>query len=194
VAERNFGFYSSGEFEVDQLIAEHHRTRFLEVGRARIADTHRGRRVFELPRRGLWAYARQHNMDAMIGCVSLHGRPCRSRSGDSLPGGTGGDPSWCAAPRVECAAVLPDSGSTAAPGARRVIRALRPLVKGYLRLGATFSPEPAIDPVFGATDLFVVLPLHEVEARYLRHCDVAASSAAARSVTAGNSLLVWIRL
>jgi putative hemolysin len=48
-------------------------------------------------------------------------------------------------------------------------RALPPLVKGYWRLGATFSATPAIDAAFGTTDLFVVLLLRDIEARYLYH-------------------------
>ena len=60
VAARNFGFYSAREFEVEQLIARRPDARLLEVGRACIADTRRGRRVLELLWRGLWAYARHH--------------------------------------------------------------------------------------------------------------------------------------
>ena len=83
VAERNFGFYSALEFDVDSLIARRPLTRFLEVGRACIAPTHRGRRVLELLWRGLWAYARHHNIDAMIGCASLPGAdPAAARGRD----------------------------------------------------------------------------------------------------------------
>ncbi len=68
------------------------------------------------------------------------------------------------------------------PSARALIRTLPPLVKGYWRLGATFSPVPAVDPAFGATDLFVVLPLRDVEPRYLEHFGVEAIDAAARGL------------
>ena len=73
VAERNFGFYSSGEFDVGELVARRPGARFLEVGRACVAQSHRGGRVLELLWRGLWAYARHHAIDAMIGCASLPG-------------------------------------------------------------------------------------------------------------------------
>ena len=99
VAERNFGFYSALEFDVDSLIARRPLTRFLEVGRACIAPTHRGRRVLELLWRGLWAYARHHNIDAMIGCASLPGADPALHAGAirALAAG-GGDPSWQVAP------------------------------------------------------------------------------------------------
>ena len=62
----------------------------------------------------------------------------------------------------------------AASIARALARRLPPLVRGYWRLGAIFSPVPAVDAAFGATDLFVAMPLRDVEARYLKHFGVEA--------------------
>src|SRR5271165_6592191 len=67
VAERNFGFYSACEFDVGSLVGRRPDLRFLEVGRACIASTHRGKQVLALLWRGLWAYAQHHRIDAMIG-------------------------------------------------------------------------------------------------------------------------------
>ena len=67
VAERNFGFYSAGEFEVEALLRRHPGMRFLEVGRACVLRSHRGKRALELLWRGLLAYAQRHDVDAMIG-------------------------------------------------------------------------------------------------------------------------------
>ena len=55
---------------------------------------------------------------------------------------------------------------------RSLIRVLPPLVKGYWRLGATFSPTPVVDRAFNTTDVFVVMPLAEIEARYLQYFGV----------------------
>ena len=180
VAERNFGFYSAREFEVERLIARRPGARLLEVGRACVAETHRGRRVLELLWRGLWAYARHHAIDAMIGCASLPGADPRAHAAAIgwLSAG-GGDPSWRVAPRSERRFTLGDDGhrrdDDGAQGgldARALARRLPPLVKGYWRLGATFSPVPSVDAAFGATDVFVALPLRDVEARYLKHFGV----------------------
>ncbi len=174
VAERNFGFYSSDEFDVGALIARRPATRFLEVGRACIAKSHRGKHVLELLWRGLWAYARHHRMDAMIGCASLPGADPEVHTGAIRAlAGSGGDPAWRVAP-------LP--GRAGAPGAsveppldaRALICVLPPLVKGYWRLGATFSPVPVADRAFNTTDLFVVLPLHDIEQRYLDYFGIEA--------------------
>jgi putative hemolysin len=52
---------------------------------------------------------------------------------------------------------------------RQAVRALPPLVKGYLRLGASFAPEAVIDSKFGTTDVFVILPVAAIEQRYLAY-------------------------
>jgi L-ornithine Nalpha-acyltransferase len=174
VAERNFGFYSSREFDVDELVTRRPGARFLEVGRACVAPSHRCGRALALLWRGLWAYARHHAMDAMIGCASLpgadpaaHGRAIRWLA-------AGGDPAWRVRPRPDRAGASGDDASGPLASTRALTRTLPPLVKGYWRLGATFSPVPAVDPVFGATDLFVVLPLRDIEPRYLEHFGVEA--------------------
>ncbi len=169
VAERNFGFYSALEFDLDSLIACRPTTRFLEVGRACTAPSHRGRRVLELLWRGLWAYARHHKMDAMIGCASLPGADpaMHARAIRALAAGSG-DPSWRVAPRPERSGALGKDEAAPPADPRGLMRVLPPLVKGYWRLGATFSPVPAVDRAFNTTDIFVVMPLADVERRYLQ--------------------------
>lgn len=46
---------------------------------------------------------------------------------------------------------------------------LPPLIKGYLRLGAQVCGEPAWDPAFNVADLFLLLSLDQLSARYARH-------------------------
>ena len=172
VAERNFGFYSALEFDVEALTARRPTTRFLEVGRACVASTHRGRHVLELLWRGLWAYARHHHADAMIGCASLRGSDAAQHA-DAIRALAGvGDPSWRVAPRPDRTRALGEGNSTPPADPRALMRILPPLVKGYFRLGATFSPVPVVDPVFNTTDVFVVMPLSDVEERYLQYFGV----------------------
>ena len=171
VAERRFGFYSAGEFDVEALIRRNPAMRFLEVGRACVAPSHRGKGVLELLWRGLWAYARRYGMDAMIGCASLPGADPAAHAAHIRALARGGDPALRVAPRPGRAA--PRLDAEALP-ARALARALPPLVRGYWRLGATFSETAAVDVSFGTTDLFVVMPLRDVEARYLNHFGVEA--------------------
>jgi putative hemolysin len=173
VAERNFGFYSALEFDVDSLVARRPGIRFLEVGRACVAPTHRGRHVLELLWRGLWAYARHHAVNAMIGCASLPGADAAAHAAAIAALASGGDSSWRVGPRPGRGGAL--GGVMAAPAdPRALLRALPPLVKGYWRLGATFSPIPVVDPAFNTTDLFVVMPLADIEERYLAYFGVEA--------------------
>ena len=174
VAERHFGFYSAREFQLAPLISRWPGLRFLEVGRACVAESHRGRHVLDLLWRGLWLYARHHGLDALIGCASLPGADPARHSATVRALASGGDSRLRVLPLPERAAAMPDASGAPSPNPRALLRALPPLVKGYLRLGATFSPIPAVDRAFGSTDLFVVMPLSEVEPRYLEHFGVAA--------------------
>ncbi len=175
VAERNFGFYSACEFDVQSLIARRPDMRFLELGRACIAPNHRGKRVLELLWRGLWAYARHHRIDAMIGCASLPGADASVHAGAiRMLAAGGGDPAWRVSPRADRidAGAAGEGEPPADP--RSLLRVLPPLIKGYWRLGATFSATPVIDRAFDTTDVFVVMPLGEIEGRYLQYFGVEA--------------------
>jgi L-ornithine Nalpha-acyltransferase len=171
IAERHCGFYSAGEFEIDSLLAQQPDARLLEVGRACIAPSHRGRRVLDMLWRGLWAYAQRHGMDALIGCASLPGADPTRHAATIRALAQEGIQTWRVAPRPDRAATR-ETRDIAPADPRALARLLPPLVKGYWRLGATFSPRPAVDRSFDTTDLFVALPLASVEERYLRHFGV----------------------
>jgi putative hemolysin len=170
VAEAHFGFYSAQEFEVGALIARHPGKRFLELGRSCVADGYRGRRALELLWRGIWAYALRHRIDAMFGCASFPGvDPSAHAAALALLRGEGAiEPDWS----VEAAGALgvepPQSGKPPLDS-RAALRALPPLIKGYWRLGAKFSRQAVIDPIFGATDVLAVLPTQAIRTRYLEH-------------------------
>jgi putative hemolysin len=170
VAEANFGFYSAREFQVGPLIARHPRRRFLELGRSCVAPGYRGKRTIELLWRGIWAYATRHGVDAMFGCASFPGVDAKALAPTMqfLRGEHEVEVIW----RVDA---LPARGvahciGEAAPLApREALRTLPPLIKGYWRLGAKFSRDAVVDREFGATDLFVVLPIEDIKSRYLAY-------------------------
>jgi putative hemolysin len=170
VAEANFGFYSAGEFDIAPLIARHGGKRFLELGRSCVARNHRGRPILELLWRGVWAYVRHHRIDAMFGCASLEG----VRPGDHaialscLRRSAAASPEWSAA-AVEGRGVDIALTPEGAFDPRAAVRALPPLVKGYWRIGAKFGAQAVVDPKFGTTDVFVIMPIAEIEERYLRY-------------------------
>jgi putative hemolysin len=44
-----------------------------------------------------------------------------------------------------------------------------PLIKGYLRLGASIGDGCVIDHDFGTTDVFIILPVAAISERYINH-------------------------
>jgi len=96
-----------------------------------------------------------------------------------LRAASGGDPLWDV-DAVEGRAADLGPASDAPLDARAALRALPPLIKGYWRLGAKFGPQAVVDADFGATDVFTVMPVAEIEPRYLEYfaCDRAAPLAA----------------
>jgi putative hemolysin len=180
VAAAHGGFYSAQEFDLAPLLARHAGKRFLELGRSCVARDYRGKRVLELLWRGLWAYARHHRVDVMIGCASLPGaEPARHAEALAFLRAQAGAPQdWRAQALPHRRARIDGSAPVARDGARRAQVALPPLVKGYLRAGAWFSGEAVVDHAFGVTDVLVVLPVANIGARYLEHFGARADLAA----------------
>ena len=52
---------------------------------------------------------------------------------------------------------------------RAALKALPPLIKGYLRLGAFIGDGAVIDHQFGTTDVLIILPVEAIRTRYFGH-------------------------
>jgi putative hemolysin len=170
VAQANFGFYSAQEFDIGPLLAQHPQSRFLELGRSCVLAEYRGKRTIEMLWRGIWAYVKHYRIDAMIGCASLEGTdPAKLAPQLSfLFHHAKAAPQWRVRP-------LPGKFTRMdrlAPGevdAKRALAGLPPLIKGYMRVGAKFGDGAVIDRQFGVTDVFVVMPIAEIEGRYIEY-------------------------
>jgi putative hemolysin len=53
--------------------------------------------------------------------------------------------------------------------AKTALKALPPLIKGYLRLGAFIGDGAVIDYQFGTTDVLIILPVEKIDPRYFEH-------------------------
>ena len=62
---------------------------------------------------------------------------------------------------------------------KAAIAALPPLIKGYLRVGARIGDGCVIDHDFGTTDVFIVMPVAEIGARYVNYYAAEAERFAA---------------
>jgi putative hemolysin len=170
VAARHCGFYSAGEFDIEPLLARKPDLNFLELGRSCVLPPYRTKRAVELLWHGIWAYVRAHGIDVMIGCASLPGTdPAELALPLSFLHHHARAPAeWDVRARgdrhVEMARM-----PAAAIDARAALKALPPLVKGYLRLGAMIGDGAVIDRQFGTTDVMMVLPVAAIAERYIEH-------------------------
>jgi putative hemolysin len=170
-------FYAAGEFDVARLLARHPDKTFLELGRSCVLPEYRARRVLELLWRGVWTYVRHHQVDVMFGCASLPGADPQAHAAALafLRTHARAGEEWRVAsrmrPRVREGRSIPTANASAPD--RRALANLPPLIKGYLRLGAVFTDEVFVDHAFGTTDVLVVLPVRNIEPRYLDHFGAA---------------------
>ena len=180
VAEAHGGFYSAGEFDIAPLLARHPEKRFLELGRSCVHRDWRGKRTLELMWRGIWTYVRHHRVDAMIGCASLPGAgPLAHAAALSFLHHHATAPEeWRvdALPRARVGMDMLDADKI---NARKALAGLPPLVKGYLRLGAKVGRGAVVDRQFGTTDVFVVMPITDIDARYIDYFSGPAPERAA---------------
>ena len=58
---------------------------------------------------------------------------------------------------------------------RAALKALPPLIKGYLRLGAMFGRGAVVDEQFGTIDVLVLLPVDRISERYVKYYGADAS-------------------
>jgi L-ornithine Nalpha-acyltransferase len=180
MAERHAGFYSAAEFDVAALLARHGGARFLELGRSCVLPPYRNRRTVELLWHGIWSYVLQHRLDVMIGCASLEGT-----DPDALALPLSFLHHFARASEAWRVSALPDRRvemnrlPAAAIDRKAALHALPPLIKGYLRLGASIGDGAVIDRQFGTTDVFIVLPVAAINARYIGHFGDAAQRHAA---------------
>jgi putative hemolysin len=178
VAEAHSGFYSAGEFEIAAMLARHRGMRFLELGRSCVAKGYRSKPTLELLWRGIWTYVRHHRIEAMFGCASLDGAdPAQHAASLScLWRNATAEAEW-RAPAIDGRNVNMGPLPADAYDERAALRALPPLVKGYWRLGAKFSAEAVVDPRFRTTDIFVIMPVANIDARYIRYFTPDAETA-----------------
>ena len=168
VAAANGGFYSAGEFDLSALVAQSRPGRqLLELGRSCVAPEWRTSAAISLLWRGIAAYLAQHGVGHLFGCASLHGA----------------DPLLHAAqlsylyhrhlapPELRAAALPPHRAQmnrlqACAADPRAAARALPPILKGYLRLGAVVGDGGFVDHQFNTVDVLVVMPVDRIASRY----------------------------
>lgn len=170
VANRKLGFYTQGEYDIAPLIASKPNYRFMELGRSCVLKPYRTKRTVELLWHGLWTYVREHKVDVMIGCASFEGTdPDGHAEALSFLHHFARAPEDWRVRAHEHLSVPMDRLPKDKVDPRAALKAMPPLIKGYLRLGAVVGDGAVIDHQFGTTDVLIVLPVERIDPRYFEH-------------------------
>jgi L-ornithine Nalpha-acyltransferase len=171
IAERHHGFYTASEFDILPLIkSKSPEYRFVELGRSCVLAPYRTKRTVELLWHGLWTYVREHKIDVMIGCASFEGtNPEEHKLALSFLHHYAMAPAEWRCRALEDRYVSMDLMPKEAVDAKAALKAIPPLIKGYLRLGAFVGDGAVIDRQFGTTDVLIVLPVEKIDPRYFEH-------------------------
>lgn len=170
VADCYDGFYTQGEYDIAPLLQAKPDYSFMELGRSCVLKPYRNKRTLELLWQGVWSYVRERGGDVMIGCASFAGTdPTAHALALSYLHHTSLAPEeWRVRAhdhrRIDMNMMPPE-----AVNVRAAIKALPPLIKGYLRVGAYVGDGAVIDHQFGTTDVFIILPVEAMKSRYFVH-------------------------
>lgn len=181
VAEAHGGFYSQDEFDLEPLLARQRHLRFLELGRSCVLKEYRARPVIELLWQAIWDYVRHHRLDAMLGCASFEGTDpdAHAMALSWLARHHAADGDW----RVRAVAHR-HVAMHRLPGVqldgRMALKALPPLIKGYLRLGAQVGDGAVVDYAFNTVDVLILLPVQRIDPRYFGRFGSLEDTAEAR--------------
>ena len=167
-ARKSGQFYSSGEYDMSVLINSG--SEILELGRSCVLPEFRSRPVLQLLWQGIADYVVEHNIDMLFGCGSMSGTDPQALA---LP--LSYLYHYHLAPEGIRARALPEryvdmnmiAKDDIVPKA--AFAELPPLIKGYLRTGATVGDGAVIDRDFNTTDVFIAMPTTLIEKRYRKH-------------------------
>lgn len=165
------GFYSQSEYNVAPMTKKNaDNYRFLELGRSCVLPQYRRKKTLELLWYGLWNYLNQTHHNVLIGCASFEGRdPAQHAEALSfLHHHCSAGAQWSVRAHddlyVNINLMPPEQIDQ-----RRVLRNLPALLKGYLRLGAMIGDGAVVDQQFGTTDVFVIMPVENMNPKYVSY-------------------------
>jgi len=154
------GYYSESEFDMTRLL--HLRDNMVEVGRSCVHPDYRDGATIAQLWGGLADYMTTKQHEYLIGCASI----------SMADGGHYAASVYHKLHKLHEAPaeyrVFPRSPLPLETLDNSLEVIIPPLIKGYLRLGAYICGEPAWDRDFNTADLFILLPLSRMNAKYVR--------------------------
>ena len=162
------GLYADQEFDISDLLRD--RDQLLEVGRACVHKDYRNGTVLMTLWKALLQFAAKNKFELILGCTSVpvsSNTPAIADIQQLLIDAGAMSHDYVVKPRNPLTDAMQPTVHA------DVKKALPPLVKGYLRLGAKFCGEPSYDPDFQTADYLTILRLSSVSSRYVKHFDLA---------------------
>jgi len=176
IAGQHGGFYTAGEYDIQKLVDANPGKRFMELGRSCVLKPYRTKKIVELLWHGIWSYVLRYKVDVMIGCASIEGTdPDALASQLSFLHHNARAPEEWRVRAVEDRYVEMNRLPKDDINSKEALRALPPLVKGYLRLGAYIGDGAVVDHQFGTTDVLIIMPVSELNTRYVNYYGTDAS-------------------
>lgn len=159
-AQQAGGFYSQNEFNLDDML-QHLTGNAIEIGRTCIHPDFRNGAGIGTLWLGLAQFMELHKVDYMFGCASVGmcdgGSQATAIMNEARSKYLAPSEMWVT-PRKQLTPVQP---------ADRL--RMPPLLKAYLKLGAWVAGEPCLDEDFNVADIFILLDVNKLNARYHRH-------------------------
>ncbi len=177
VAQSHGGFYSADEYDLSPILNKAEDQRGLcELGRSSVHVDYRNNATIQLLWRGLAQYFAANETTRMIGCASFAGT---DPAAHALP--LSYLYHFHLAPESVRVQALPERFASMNLMAkkdidpRQALRQMPPLIKAYLRLGATLGDGAVIDHQFHTTDIFITVEMATVPQKYHAHFEREAA-------------------
>ena len=177
-AARAGGFYTSSEFDLSNLLKVFEGKRLLELGRSCVLKSYRNRTTtMQLLWKGLLTYVARFDIDLMFGCASFAGTDPEALAlpfsflhhFHPIPDGIvvkARPELYVPMNRLPKDAIDPKEG----------MRALPPLLKGYVRANCSIGDGAVIDRQFGTIDVFIYVNMAQMDPRYRARFGLSSGS------------------
>ena len=168
VAENKSGFYSSEEYNLTKLLNSNKYINMLELSRSCISKDFRNKNVLQLMWKEIYKYIENNKVDAMFGTASfldtnlykLSNQLIYLNNSHKMPNDI------MVNALDKCRAKIDYSRNIKMN--LKLVKSLPTLIKGYLKLNAYIGDGAVVDHKFKTTDIFVFLPVNDINYQYVK--------------------------
>lgn len=167
VAEAHGGFYTAHEYDISKLL-NNYEGKILELGRSCTHPDYRDKTTISLLWQGLAFYIFENDIDLLFGCASAEGMDYEKykEAYAYLYHNHKIEDKYC--PK-SLKYLSMDFMPKEEINIRKAVRALPPLIKGYLMVNCQFGDGIYLDKEFNSTDVFVFLETKNLTDKYRKH-------------------------